>query len=243
MSTSVIPSGERELRKAWLKQHFLSYSYHEELLGDYDRWCQLFEQHWNSEKMRTNDPGRVEVMVKQVIPRLREVSRPDTIPQAGWKDGNKSGWASTILYNMNKGMQYLIDNPYSGMSGDVDKESNLLTQKILWEATNIRRTSDGTWEKNFPDTILDEDHTGPIDWPSNWKEELAPALVTSLEQPVVQPSAGAGKLVPRSGWWFTPARANSRRYFQKDEIFPEAQGSDYGSTFWQWSPDQSAPKL
>lgn len=53
----------------------------------------------------------------------------------------------------------------------------------------------------------------------------------------------AGELCPKSGWWFTPAKANSRRYIQQGIAFPAIEGSDYGSTFWQWSPDQSAPTL
>lgn len=47
---------------------------------------------------------------------------------------------------------------------------------------------------------------------------------------------------PEAGWWFTPAKTGSRRYFKQGEIMPSV-GGDYGDTFWQWSPDQSAPKL
>jgi hypothetical protein len=47
---------------------------------------------------------------------------------------------------------------------------------------------------------------------------------------------------PEAGWWFTPAQANSRRYFKQGETMPSV-GGDYGDTFWQWSPDQSVPKL
>lgn len=53
----------------------------------------------------------------------------------------------------------------------------------------------------------------------------------------------AEKLCPRSGWWFTPAETNSRRYFKQGETFPAFDDSDYGTTFWQWSPDQSDPSL
>lgn len=56
-------------------------------------------------------------------------------------------------------------------------------------------------------------------------------------------SIAAGQLCPRSGWWFTPALLNSRRYFQQGIPFPAINEADYGTTFWQWSPDQSAPTL
>ncbi len=60
-------------------------------------------------------------------------------------------------------------------------------------------------------------------------------------EPVLRKAAG--ELCPKSGWWFTPAKANSRRYIQQGTAFSAIEGSDYGTTFWQWSPDQSAPAL
>lgn len=57
-----------------------------------------------------------------------------------------------------------------------------------------------------------------------------------------RPNVPANHPCPEAGWWFTPAQANSRRYFKQGEIMPSV-GGDYGQTFWQWSPDQSAPKL
>lgn len=52
----------------------------------------------------------------------------------------------------------------------------------------------------------------------------------------------SAKPCPRTGWWMTPAKAGSRRYFQQDEIMPTI-GSDYGLTIWQLDVDQSTPKL
>ncbi len=60
-------------------------------------------------------------------------------------------------------------------------------------------------------------------------------------EPVLRKAAG--ELCPKSGWWFTPAQLNSRRYVQQGVTFPAIEGSDYGTTFWQWSPDQSGPTL
>lgn len=53
----------------------------------------------------------------------------------------------------------------------------------------------------------------------------------------------AGQAAPQSGWWFTPAKQSSRCYFKQGDTLPEIEGSSYGATFWQWSPDQSDPKL
>ena len=47
----------------------------------------------------------------------------------------------------------------------------------------------------------------------------------------------AGQPCPRTGYWFTPARLDSRRLFQQGEVMPEA-GGDYGVTIWQWDTQQ-----
>jgi len=60
--------------------------------------------------------------------------------------------------------------------------------------------------------------------------------------PKFRPNVPANQPCPEVGWWFTPAQANSRRYFKQGEVMPSV-GGDYGLTFWQWSPDQSAPTL
>jgi hypothetical protein len=49
--------------------------------------------------------------------------------------------------------------------------------------------------------------------------------------------AEGGQPCPREGWWFTPAKANSRRHFKKDEVMPDLK-TDWGATIWQWDPSQ-----
>ncbi|MFS2015325.1 hypothetical protein ACEN88_01965 [Massilia sp. CT11-108] len=46
-----------------------------------------------------------------------------------------------------------------------------------------------------------------------------------------------GHACARAGYWFTPAKAGSRRYFKDGEIMP-VFGTDYGVTFWQWDENQ-----
>jgi len=60
--------------------------------------------------------------------------------------------------------------------------------------------------------------------------------------PTSRHNVPAGHPCPEAGWWFTAAKPDSRRYFKQGETMPKV-GGDYGQTFWQWSPDQSAPKL
>jgi len=46
-----------------------------------------------------------------------------------------------------------------------------------------------------------------------------------------------GHACVRAGYWFTPAKVESRRYFKDGEIMP-AFGTNYGVTFWQWDENQ-----
>jgi hypothetical protein len=64
----------------------------------------------------------------------------------------------------------------------------------------------------------------------------------SAVEPIRCPNVPAGSPCPETGWWFTPAQSGSRRYFKQGAVMPSL-GGDYGDTFWQWSPDQSAPTL
>lgn len=47
----------------------------------------------------------------------------------------------------------------------------------------------------------------------------------------------AGQVCPRTGWWFTPAKENSRRRFESGALMPSV-GGDYGETIWQWDINQ-----
>jgi uncharacterized protein YjbI with pentapeptide repeats len=54
--------------------------------------------------------------------------------------------------------------------------------------------------------------------------------------------AVAGDRCPRSGFWFTPAKVGSRRYFSEGDAMPMVE-SDFGSVIWQWDQNQSPPTL
>jgi hypothetical protein len=77
-----------------------------------------------------------------------------------------------------------------------------------------------------------------FDEDSDWPDAARRAGPSSLKHPNVP----AGQPCPETGWWFTPAKPDSRRYFKHGETMPDV-GGDYGVTFWQWSTDQSPPSL
>jgi hypothetical protein len=58
----------------------------------------------------------------------------------------------------------------------------------------------------------------------------APGAATT---PATANRCGAGQPCPREGWWFTPAKQDSRRYFKQGEIMPDMK-SEAWATIWQW---------
>lgn len=53
----------------------------------------------------------------------------------------------------------------------------------------------------------------------------------------VNPRFESKEICTQTGFYFTPARPDSRRHFQTGESFPEI-GSHYGATIWQWDEQQ-----
>ncbi|ABO60378.1 DUF3396 domain-containing protein (plasmid) [Burkholderia vietnamiensis] len=53
-------------------------------------------------------------------------------------------------------------------------------------------------------------------------------------------SVRGGQPCPESGWWDTPAKPGSRRYFSAGEIMPTFDGNQWGKTIWRWSPVQDS---
>lgn len=49
--------------------------------------------------------------------------------------------------------------------------------------------------------------------------------------------SNAGQTCPRTGYWFTPARENSRTHFEEGQTMPDVGGT-WGTTIWQWDEQQ-----
>ena len=89
----------------------------------------------------------------------------------------------------------------------------------------------------------------PVTWHLVWKDERyldgsIPPEEAEYIAPVATPGADttqlrcdAGQRCPREGWWFSPAKSDSRRHFAQDEVMP-AFSTNYGATIWQWDTQQ-----
>jgi len=49
----------------------------------------------------------------------------------------------------------------------------------------------------------------------------------------------SGEVCQEAGFYFTPARPESRRYFDKGDVMPTFDAA-YGNTIWQWDSDQAS---
>lgn len=47
----------------------------------------------------------------------------------------------------------------------------------------------------------------------------------------------AGEICPEAGFYFTPAKPDSRELFKKGQVMPDVE-SDYGRAIWQWDSNQ-----
>lgn len=237
---------EKQLRKAWLKQIFGSCKYHEELLRLHDEYLTSLKRHWSDRELQERHPSDYRGMISPVFFNLDRISKPGTIPNTSWKAGKEAGWANTISYNFNRGMDYAGINEYQEMSDNERDRLNQLVGKMLNHCHNIQYLVETNFvsRKGSDDVILDVEVTGPIDWPPNWMDELPADVIADTRDSVPdrRPNVPAGQPCPEAGWRFTPAQANSRRYFTQGEVMPSL-GRDYGEAYWQWSPDQAVPRL
>ncbi len=229
---------EKELRKAWLKRKFGSWEYHEELLKLHDEYLSALHRHWKNPDIQKQYPDDYETMRSPVFLNFDKISKPGEISKDAWKAGKESGWANAISYNFNRGMDFAGCDEYAGMPQDQIDHLNELVGAMLRHCQNITYTVEGRWEyKGTDDYILDESYTGPINWPPNWRDDIAHDFGVNLNAPTIT-RCEANQPCPKTGYWWTPAKENSRAHFKQGDIMPNFPGSGYGMTIWQWDVNQ-----
>ncbi|MGY4830240.1 hypothetical protein ACVNIS_16840 [Sphaerotilaceae bacterium SBD11-9] len=225
------PLDDKVLRKTRLKQKFASWEYHEELLKLHDEYLSALHRHWAQPNIQKKFPDDYKAMVSPVFLNFDRVSKPGTESKSEWNRKKTVGWADAILYNFNRGMDYAGCDQYAGMTATERDRLNVIVAQMLRRSQNIRRTVEATWEKNDPDTILAEKYTGPIDWPTNWREELLGTQGAALlaEQAI---RVKAGEPVPQAGLWQAVDIGTHQRRLNAGDKLPDL-GSSYGITVWQ----------
>lgn len=72
--------------------------------------------------------------------------------------------------------------------------------------------------------------------PDEFEQVDLPPQTSNMPQQTLRQTGG--DLCNAAGFYFSPAQANSRRYFRTGDTLPKFE-SQYGETIWQWDQDQS----
>ena len=218
---------DKALRKTWLKKKFASWEYHEELLRLHEAYLTSLHNHWSNPDVQRSYPDDFKAMQSPVFSNLDRVQRPGEITQSEWYAKPTVGWADSIAYNFNRGMDFAGCNEYAGMTDAQRERLNLLVGEMLTHCTNIRITCEGRWDDS-DDEILNERYTGPIDWPANWREDLPSSPATTAPSLRVKSNERA----PEAGTWESVDPNPRHVHVKAGELLPPST-SAYGITLWR----------
>lgn len=200
------------------------------------------------------------VLPEGELPRVPDAPQPLRIIQTGGTVPCSGIW-EPVKVEMSSGLLGMFKKPQIPDSGDIELDGTMNYLHVDSPAPTIAFEADTPngrgrptfWKLLWRDdryedgTIPPEEAAyhfrcpefSPPPWTEFYPEEVRNANNMSDTE---RRSIPAGSNCTEAGWWFTPAQSGSRRYFKQGEAMPSV-GGDYGLTFWQWSPDQSAPKL
>jgi hypothetical protein len=229
-------SDERALRKAWLKQKFASFEYHEELVRIHEKWRDVLRnalQRAQAEPIVSED---AKVFRRAYWPLIERKPRPGDYKREQWSQYRAAGLFRSIPdYG-----RYLVSegDALGWMTPAEDVELGKYWGPMSQMASNIRRTVDDTWfsqRRGHDDELLDEESTGPITWPTTWRNDLLGTQGAALAATQAL-RIKAGEPVPQAGLWQAlDASARQQRVSAADKL-PDL-GSAYGVTVWQWVGD------
>jgi hypothetical protein len=220
---------ENALRKAWLKKKFASWEYHEELLKLHQDYLTSLRRHWDRPDIQQAYPEDFKSMQTPVFTNLDRVQRPGEITRSEWSKKPTVGWADSIAYNFNRGMDFAGCNEYAGMADAERQRLNRLVGEMLTHCTNIRITVEGRWDDS-DDEILNERYTGLVEWPNDWRQDLL-----GLSAPFSNdssPRVKGGEPAPEGGTWQALDPSGRRLRVQAGDILPDLR-SAYGTTLWR----------
>jgi len=119
-------------------------------------------------------------------------------------------------------------------------------ESLPWHGSHTRMTPEGSeyfgywaFEAGAIAYLLDLDDS-TIDhmvYPRH-AVEFARSFEKNKEEFIQRGRCEALHRCPRAGYWYTPAKQNSRRKFNSGETMPDFPGSSWGATIWYWDTNQ-----
>jgi hypothetical protein len=214
----------KALRKAWLKQTFGSFKYHEEMLALHAQWVTHIKKALDRAEQDNAAQQPMAWLRTKAVPIFDKAAKPGKLDPAKWEPGKQAGWARDILdYDRDTGLDQT--DTWMWMTEAERKRLYELWGPMSRMARNIQYTVDDRWDDDPPDCdwILDEKYTGPITWPTTFAATQAARIK-------------AGEPVPQAGLWQALDASVHRQRVNVSDKLPDL-GSAYGITIWQWVAD------
>lgn len=231
VTTSIEQFDDTVLRKAWLKQRFGSFAYHEELLQLHEQFKRLIKGALARPEVRRDHPESHSYFIRVIMPNIDGIPSPGQLTPEKWEPGRSRGFSG----NIRDYSQYIAEDVYWDWMPPTERQELGQTWGRMDQAcTNIRRTVDNTWFQKFfgnDDELLDEESTGPVDWPSNWREQVLGAEGAALARKDAL-RIKAGNPVPEAGAYVALDPRDRRFTVKTGDTLPDL-GSTYGITVWQ----------
>ena len=239
MTTDVLD--DKALRKAWLKQNFALFEYHEEMLGLHRKWLNVIRAALAAAEndISPGGPGsgfgsrsqQVEYFKKRFLPLLE---RNDDLGKYRKDEWSRLHATATFRSIPDYGRYMLSEeDALNWMTEQEHAELGMYWGPMSRMAQNIQYTVDDRWDDdpNDCDWILVEKYTGPITWPANWREEILGtkgAVLAAMHALRVR----AGDPAPQSGLWQAVDITARQLHVNVGDKLPGLT-STYGITIWQ----------
>ncbi len=233
---------EKALRKAWLKQKFGSWGYHEEMLQMHHGVIEVTLRALRRAEADTKTPateGTGFRSISEEAKHFKDRYLPLMLRNDNLGSYKEEEWpkyrASATFRSIPDYNRYLHDggDAFSWMTYEEQVEQGKYWGPMSQMAENIRRTVDQTWFSKLlgtDDGLLRDEITGPITYPPDWREQLLGPQAALLQSEA--PRATAGRPVPQSGLWRALDARGDELRVKAGEALPDL-GSAYGLTVWQ----------
>ena len=183
-------------------------------------WCFLLSPYW-LEKLGL---GEEQIREKLNDPRIEITKLIDPIDSEKFSLWIRLGELS--LYPVEEGVPDLL------------VMANELIKPI--RCNDLKLTTLDTWDDD-PNPRFDIENSpqwiARFDQDSEWPEGKRVIINNNPPKAPVRLSFQAGEICPRSGYWFTVAKINSRQYFNEGEVFPNFK-NNWGVVYWQFAGEE-----
>lgn len=223
-----MPHEEKRLRKEWLKRKFGSFEYHEEMLRLHHQWVEAIRRALaRGLKDPSPDP---DYGTKAAFAKNFEetdwalIQANDDLGKYSKDDWDRYRHTATFRSIPDYSRYLLSEGDRLGWMTDNEHiELGKYWKPMARMAQNIAYTVDERWEEDPDDAdwMLDEKYTGPVNWPDDWRSEIA--TLGRIK---------AGEPVPLGGLWQAVDSQKRQVRASTGDRLPNL-GSAYGITLWE----------